>query len=283
MLWLIVGALAGLYGLAAGVLYVKQRDLIYPLKLVPRTEPLKQPGLSLWRHELPLQDGQQAHVEAYFLAAPQASALRPAGLVVYLHGNGDTAEAGLAQTQRYHQLGLHVLVPEYRGYARSGGQPSEQGIVSDAQVFLERALARQDVDAAKVLFHGYSLGAGVACALARRRPPAAMILRSTFTGIKHIARGMGMPPLLAKDHYENLGFVRAFARPLLIIHGRQDTLLPVAFGQQLAQASPQAILWEHDGDHVSVPDPAAMWAQIERFMAAHHLLRAASTESQDPP
>lgn len=256
----LISLVVGGYVLLAMFLYVKQREMIYPLGLVhqPQRAIERREGLTLWSRPI-----EQGDAQAYFWAAPKLGPGAKAGLVLYTHGNGDTAEDALNAVERYHRWGFHVLVPEYRGYARSGGQPTKEGIVEDVAHFLARALEREDVDQARVIFHGYSLGGGVACAVASVYQPQAMVLRSTFTGIKNIARGMGMPSFLVKDDYDNIGFVRGFDRPLLVIHGRNDPLLPFTFGQQLVSAAPYATLWAHEGDHVSVPDSAQMWAQIE--------------------
>lgn len=258
----IIALVVGGYVALAAFLYVKQRDMIYPLGLVhqPQRPVAQYPNLTLWSRQLPDDQGQ---AQAYFWQAPSLKPGQKAGLVLYTHGNGDTAEDALIAAERYHRWGFHVLVPEYRGYARSGGQPTKVGIVEDVTHFLKLALAREDVDQGRVIFHGYSLGGGVACAVAAHHRPQAMILRSTFTGIKEIARGMGMPAFLVKDDYDNIGFVRGFDRPLLVIHGQNDPLLPFVFGEQLSQAAPDATLWAHQGDHVSVPDVELMWAQIE--------------------
>lgn len=269
VLWAVLLLVLGGYVLFASLLYSKQRDLIYPLPLVhrPQLEPARAAGVELWEAPLPdASPGAPGLRYAYFWRAEGLEPGHRAPLVVYTHGNGEVAEEALEAASRYHRWGFHVLVPEYRGYGRAAGSPSQAGIVEDAAMFLSRALERPDVEPAKVIFHGYSLGGGVACALSRRHAPAAMILQSTFTGIEHIAKKMLMPPFLVKDPYDNLEAVRQYQAPLLVIHGRQDNVLPFEFGQQLAAAAPNAQFFEHQGDHVSVSDPAQLWAQIRQHV-----------------
>jgi fermentation-respiration switch protein FrsA (DUF1100 family) len=163
-------------------------------------------------------------------------------------------------------MGFHVLMHEYRGYNRSVGTPSQDGITQDALLFLERALKRSDVDPANVVFHGFSLGGGVACSVARTVPPRVLVLQSTFTGVNHIAKSMGMLPWLVKDPYDSLDFVRTFEGPLLVVHGKKDTLLPFKFGEILAKEAPNARLLSHQGEHNTHPDAHVMWNAINQLL-----------------
>lgn len=250
-----------LYLGVSALLYVKQRDMIYPLGVVSASEPVSRPGVEHWTHPI---DAAGAEVYAYFL--PAHTSAERAGLVVYFHGNGNTIEDMLPTAKRYQQMGYHVLLPEYRGYNRAAGAPSEEAITQDALVFLSRALERPDVDADDLVFHGFSLGGGVACSVARARAPKKLILQSTFTGVNHIAQAMGMLPWLVKDPYDSLDFVGTFEGPLLVVHGIQDELLTFKFGQLLAQAAPRAHLLPHDGTHNTHPEAHRMWAAIRRLL-----------------
>ena len=82
---------------------------------------------------------------------------------------------------------VRVLLPEYRGYGRSAGSPSQRAITEDLIAFYDLLARRPEVDAQRVVFHGRSLGGGAVCDLARHRKPAAVILMSTFTSMKRMA------------------------------------------------------------------------------------------------
>ena len=80
-----------------------------------------------------------------------------------------------------------VLIVDYRGYGKSDGSPSEQGLYSDAEAALAW-LSQKGFTPERVLVWGNSLGAGVATELATRHHVGALVLSSTFTSIPDIAK-----------------------------------------------------------------------------------------------
>jgi fermentation-respiration switch protein FrsA (DUF1100 family) len=188
-------------------------------------------------------------------------------VAVYAHGNGGTIDHVAGTLEPYRAMGSSVLVPEYRGHGRSSGRPSQGALTEDAAWFLDQALARPEVDAGRVLFHGRSLGGGVVCSLARQRAPAALLLESTFTGVRR--RGQEQFGPLAwwvRNPFDSLSVVERFEGPVLVIHGAQDEMLPVAHGRALADAAPKGRLVVRDAHHADLPRDAAYWAEIRQLM-----------------
>ncbi len=185
--------------------------------------------------ERPLESGER--VEAIFLTSKRSGdEMKP--LVVYLHGNGGRVEWTRAQVQVWRELGYHVLIPEYRGYGRCGGEPGAGAIVGDVEWFIDEVLRhRGDVDRARILYHGYSLGGAIAGELARRRTPWMMVLRSTFSSMGSMANRRGFPGFLARDPYDTAEVVGAGDFPVLITHGTQDEVIPVEESEVLAGAA----------------------------------------------
>lgn len=217
---------------------------------------------------------EEGRVEAWLLRAPGASGACPAPLVLFAHGNGELIEHWPEALEPYRALGLHVLLPEYRGYGRSAGRPSEAKTVADLTNFYDLVAERPDVDRSRIVFHGRSLGGGAVCGLARARTPRAMILWSTFTSLPDVARRFFVPRALVPDVFDNLEVVRTLAAPLLVVHGTRDRLIPFAHGEALANA-------HHDG--VLLPDEGALhndcprsmpryFTEAERFLRHAHVL-----------
>jgi len=98
---------------------------------------------------------------------------------------------------------------------------------------------------------------------------AAMILESTFSSVAVFARRFGAPSLLVRDRFDNLAVVRRFTRPLLILHGEHDEVIPVAQGRALHAAQPASELLLLPCGH---NDCARPWPAIERFLIRHQLL-----------
>ena len=129
------------YLTVALVLFIFQRRFIYPnyLRDAPESGGEEVRGLvKIWRE--PVKG--EGRVEAWFLPGEGASADTPAPLVVFTHGNAELIDDWPSNLDQYRRWGMSVLLPEYRGYGRSGGSPSQEDITADAVWFLEQALAR---------------------------------------------------------------------------------------------------------------------------------------------
>jgi len=248
-------------------LYFYQDKLVFPADMAP--EPLAAAylpteGTSLL--QVDIETG--GSVEAWFVPAPDADAEKPA--VVFCHGNAEIIDYQDTVIRGYHRLGCSVLLPEYRGYGRSAGKPSEKGIVADAVRFYDQLIERDDVDASRIVFHGRSLGGGVAAQLAARRKPAALILQSTFTSVAIIANDYFTPTFLARHPFRTDRVVSEIDVPVLIFHGTRDRIIPVDHGRKLRQLAPGAVYVEYDCGHNDFPGRGnhdAYWGEIAAFLS----------------
>lgn len=188
----------------------------------------------------PVQEG--GEVEALFYAARGVEPGGRAPLVVYLHGNGGRAEWTGEQLKVWRELGYHVLVPEYRGYGRSVGEPGAQAIAEDVMWFMDEvSRQREDVDSTRVILHGYSLGGAVAGEVARHRKPWMMVLRSTFSSMKSMANRNGYPGFLARDKYDTAEIIEKGDFPVLVTHGTRDRVIPRGESRKLAKAGGERV------------------------------------------
>jgi fermentation-respiration switch protein FrsA (DUF1100 family) len=121
------------------------------------------------------------------------------------------------------------------------GRPTEPGLAADARAALAYLAARPDVDPARLVYFGESLGAAVALRLAVERAPAALVLRSPFASLAEVGRRY-YPWLpvsrLLFDHYDTLGRVGRLAAPLLVVAGEGDRIIPAAHSRRLFDAAP---------------------------------------------
>jgi fermentation-respiration switch protein FrsA (DUF1100 family) len=162
-----------------------------------------------------------------------------------------------------------VLLVEYPGYGRSSGTPSERSLTATVEAAFDWARREPTVDAGRIIAYGRSVGGGAATALAGKRPVAAMILESTFTSVSVFARRFGALGLLVRDRFDNVAAVRRFTRPLLILHGEHDDVIPVAHGRALHAAQSASELYLMSCGHNDCERP---WHVIERFLTRHRLL-----------
>src|SRR5262249_28457014 len=113
------------------------------------------------------------------------------------------------------------------------------------------------------------------CALARDRPLRALILQSTFTSLDTFTRHFWAPAFLLRTHFDSLATMQHFRGPVLVIHGRQDPVIPWQQGQQLAAASLHATFRLYNCGHVCWdPERLPFWQDAIPFLIAAGILSA---------
>jgi fermentation-respiration switch protein FrsA (DUF1100 family) len=136
------------------------------------------------------------------------------------------------------------MIPEYAGYGMSGGTPSEAACYATADAAFHHLAARDDVDSGKIVVGGWSLGGAVAIDLAARKPVVGLVSFSSFTRLAELAhRQFPFLPasLLLRHRFESERKIGRVHVPILIGHGRDDTLIPYAMSDRLARAAGGAV------------------------------------------
>ncbi|MGE0489925.1 MAG: alpha/beta hydrolase [Vulcanimicrobiota bacterium] len=225
---LAAGALG--YGGLCWLVYARQDALIFFPDRHLSADPSR---LGLTYEEFELASGPSATVHGWVVRTEPS-----APWILHCHGNGGNISGRIDELAVFHQLGLNAVVFDYRGYGKSSGQPSEQGITDDAEAV--RNYLVDQLKAEKLVYFGESLGGGVACALAERHPPAGLILKSTFTSVPDVAAEV-YPFLpvrwLARVRFPSRQRVARFPFPKLILHGDPDEVIPFHHGRDLFEAA----------------------------------------------
>jgi len=197
-------------------------------------------------------DGVRLH--GYFVEAPKARAV-----LLYCHGNGGNVSTRVAPV-RYltEKLGLTVFLFDYRGYGKSEGAPTEEGILKDARAARAWLSGKTGVKEEDLILLGNSLGGGVAVDLAARDGARALILENTFTSLPDVARWYtrGIPiKWLMKSRLDSLGKIGQYQGPLLQTHGDSDKVVPFVLGWRLHQAAnePKEFIRVLGGEHSEEP------------------------------
>lgn len=235
--------------LLLGVLlrWFERRQVYQPLRrLAVEASTLGRPCEEVFFHAA---DGVRLH--AWFFPAATNSAYRRFA-VVFSHGNGGNISHRLGTYELLLDVGLNVLAYDYRGYGRSAGKPSESGTYLDAQAayawLRERGFA-----ASNILAYGESLGGAIAAELAVREPVGGLILQSAFTSIPEV--GAELFPFLpvrwlASIHYDTRAKLPQVRVPVLVMHGRADSIVPFHHAEEnFAAANEPKRFCELDLDH----------------------------------
>ncbi|WP_447977868.1 alpha/beta hydrolase [Candidatus Nitrospira bockiana] len=225
-------------------------------------------GLPLEDVWLTSEDGTQIH-GWYVAAGERAPAL------LWCHGNAGNMINRLDNLARLHELGLTVLLFDYRGYGRSRGTPSETGFYQDARAAYAHVTDRRSVDPARLVVFGRSLGAAVAGALVAERPAAGLILESAFPSVAAVARNqlMGLPAhWLLQSRFPLIDRLKHVRVPLLMVHGDRDDIIPLRLGQQVFDAAhpPKSFYVVEGADHNNtyLVGGAAYFSRLKRFIWA---------------
>lgn len=251
------------YGLVVLAAWLGQRRLMY----VPDANRIQPEMLGLGDiRELQIDTPDGARLLAWRLAAQPGMPT-----LLYLHGNAGNLATRAERAGRYADRGFGLAMLSYRGYGGSTGRPSEAANIADARLVYERLIA-DGVAPADVVLYGESLGSGVAVQLAATVPVGAVVLDAPYTSIVEVAvRAYPYLPVrpLLLDRYESERAIRDIGAPLLILHGRQDRVIPFEMGEALfatAREPKRFIAYPHGAhsnldEHGAVDDVAAWLAE----------------------
>jgi hypothetical protein len=159
---------------------------------------------------------------------------------LFLHGQGGRLVVQNGRWRRIADAGAGVLAISYRGYPGSDGEPSEDGLIRDARAAYDWLAQRHAVR--DIVIHGYSLGTGVAVALAADVPARGLVLEAPFTAAVDLAneRYPLLPVrLLMRDPFLSRERISRVTMPILIVHGDRDSVVPFAHGERLYELAPR--------------------------------------------
>jgi hypothetical protein len=157
--------------------------------------------------------------------------------LLFSHGNAEDLGYLAPFLLQLHDIGFAVLAYDYRGYGLStGGPPGTAGSYRDEAAVYRHATQNLKIPPGRIILHGRSVGSGPAVELATREPVAGLIVESGFVSIFRVLTRW---PLLPFDKFPNLKRIPQVRCPVLVIHGRQDEIIPFWHGEKLFAAAPQ--------------------------------------------
>jgi fermentation-respiration switch protein FrsA (DUF1100 family) len=212
-------------------LYLFQDRLVY-LSDYPSRELSATPaqiGLEFESVNLSASDGVRLH--GWFLPHE-----KPRATLLFFHGNAGNISHRLDSLAMFHHLGLSVLIIDYRGYGQSEGDTSEAGIYRDAEAAWHHLTLERQIAPDRILLFGRSLGGAVAGYLASQHEALGVVLESTFTSAPDLASDLypWLPARwLARLDYDTRTRLSAIGMPLMIVHSREDEIIPFSHAEIL--------------------------------------------------
>ena len=249
------------------VRYLEHTVIFHPgvgINLTPESE-----GLDF--EDLYLKTADGLLINAWFVKVSDKAAT-----ILSVHGNEGNMDDGdrLEKIKFFHDLGFNVLMFDYRGYGRSQGYPTEQGVYLDAQTAYDYLKTRSDIDHNRILAYGASLGGAVAIDLATKRKLAALIVDSCFTSAKDVAEDWYpfLPSWMMGVKFDNVSKVGNLNMPKLFMYSAQDEMVSRGVGEGLflAAGNPKEFLLtsgaHNDGQFMRV---LTMKAAFKKFLVKY--------------
>lgn len=226
-------------------------------------------GINFEQFRIPTSDGEK--LTAWYLESD-----RPVARILFFHGNAGNVSSGrLDLLIGLCRHGFSVFVFDYRGFGTSSGSPSERGLYRDARAaanfFREELPARPDLP---VIYLGRSLGGPVAARASTVEAPDGLILEATFpdkfTLLEEYPWPLRALAFFSRYRFDTIAHLSEFERPVLVLHGDRDRIVPLEVGKELYRQIPadrkEFVLFEGSGHgDLYSTQPERYWETLREF------------------
>ncbi|MFO7584446.1 MAG: alpha/beta fold hydrolase [Anaerolineales bacterium] len=247
--------------------YSRASDIVRPSR-VPVTRVPESAGITDYQEvSFPSSDG--LTLRGWYIPTQNGA------VVIFVHGLGSNRGMFWDDVSMLHRHGYGMLLFDLRNSGVSDGEITTMGLqeARDVDGAVAFVISQPGVDADKVAVFGHSMGGATAILAAARNPAiSAVIAQSAYTSLEDnvsasIKQLTGLPafpfaPLVVFFGEQQSGMqirqVRPIddigkisPRPVLLVHGAQDNLVPVSNVYQLyeAAAQPKEILVIRNAGH----------------------------------
>ncbi len=219
------------------VRYLESTSIFFPSNDIVNT-----PGdINLTYEEIVFKSQDNVSLSGWFIPCKRASFT-----IIFFHGNAGNISDRLDKIALFHELGANTFIVDYRGYGKSDGTPSEQGLYKDATGAFDYLNTRKDIDPKRIIAYGASLGGVVAIDLAVKRDLAALIVDSSFTRAADMSKRIYpfIPTFLLKTKMDSLSKIKKAVVPKIFLHSPDDEVVPYEMGKELYMnaAGPKSFL-----------------------------------------
>lgn len=200
-------------------------------------------------------------ISALYFSNPKATIT-----ILYSHGNAEDLGTLVPILIQFRDQGYNILAYDYQGYGTSNGKPSEKNTYQDILAAYHYLTNTLNTSPDNIVVYGRSLGTGPSVYLASKVPVKGLILVSPFVSAYRVQIKF---PIIPFDKYPNLKTISTLTVPLLVIHGTQDTLIPLWHGKKIANNAkgPTQTLWIKGANHNDpIQQSKRYWQAINHFI-----------------
>ncbi len=209
------------------LLYLMQSNMIF----IPDRHLVENPSAFGMQWEdawMETSDGKEIH--GWYIPAENSEQI-----VLLSHGNAGNISHRLTFIEMLHKNEISAFIYDYRGYGKSEGSPSEQGLYRDIRAAWEYLVGEKAYRESDIYLLGRSLGGPVSSHLAQEVNPGGLILESTFTSARDVASDIYpfVPSSLVRFKFATIEHLENIDVPVLIMHSRGDHIINYRHGERL--------------------------------------------------
>ncbi len=224
--------------------------MFYPTKELTVTP--DQVGLQYDNVQINVKDDESVH-GWYFDQPVDQSKGGERRVLLFCHGNGGNISNRLETILFLQEIGVSLLIFDYRGYGQSDGEFGEENMYQDALTSYRWLIDEKGWQSEQIILFGRSLGGAIVVDLATKVKAGGVIVESSFTAIGDMASKM-YPWLpvryLLKYQFSSIDKIADLTCPILIAHSQEDSLVPYEMGRRLFEVGgDKAQFVELSGDH----------------------------------
>lgn len=221
------------------------------------------------------------HVSEKFLVTPDGINLQilhfrqekgSGKVVIYFHGNAGNLYGRIDEGERIFAMGHDVVISGYRGYGRSAGEPTEEGVYIDGGTVCGYVSSTLGYPLNKIFIYGRSIGTTIAVEVSMDKEYGGVILVTPLTSASDFIKEKypDLFSVIGAGHFDSMKKISRLRSPLLVIHGTSDEVIPYSLGVKLfnAYGGEKELVTINGGMHnnLEITDPDIFWGAIERFL-----------------
>ena len=244
--YLSVLSLFAAYTLIIIFIYINQRNLLYH----PAENNYLNDTIEFNYEEVWIDTQKDIKLKSWFIKKD----LKKNKTLIFFHGNAGNLFNRVHKLNELNKLDINILIISWRSFSGNSGKPTEKNLYIDAKLSV-KWLNDLGVSNDKIILYGESLGTGVAVELGQNNTFNSIILESPFTSIAKAAK-IYYPylpiNLLLKDRYDSIDKINKITKPVLIMHGVKDNIIPHEMGVKLFEKAnqPQYSYFPKNDDHM---------------------------------
>lgn len=193
---------------------------------------------------------------------------RPLGTIIYFHGNAGILKRWNPIASEFCNLNYNVLVWDYKGYGLSSGKTNLENFCKQGKALFDQIINFDSTS--NIILYGRSLGTGIVADLANELNVSKIILETPYTSMKSlIAYKTWIGQYFVKHDIPSLSKAEKLKKPVLIIHGTHDQLIPYTMAENYfhaLQSEQKRMLSISGGTHDNLSEYPAYWETLEDFL-----------------